>query len=117
MARDKRNLDIFCLKDDALDDPDLPPPPDEVAAEVVESLESALASGLLPTSYTTSGDTTGRRARRNRPQTARLPRGTPAHVPLEPALGFPSNTQISPKTRVASRRLFPSMKTRRRTAA
>ena len=42
MARDKRNLDIFCLKDDALDDPDLPPPPDEVAAEVVESLEAAL---------------------------------------------------------------------------
>ena len=32
------------LKDDTLDDPDLLPPPDEVAAEVVESLEAALAS-------------------------------------------------------------------------
>ena len=29
-------------KDDALDDPDLPPPPEEVAAEIVENLETAL---------------------------------------------------------------------------
>jgi hypothetical protein len=43
-SRDKLNLDIFWLKDDALADPDLLPPPDEVAAEVVESLEAALAS-------------------------------------------------------------------------
>ena len=42
LSRDKVNLDIFWLKDDALDDPDLLPPPDEVAAEVVESLELAL---------------------------------------------------------------------------
>ena len=42
LARDKVNLDIFWLKDDALDDPDLLPPPDEVAAEIVESLETAL---------------------------------------------------------------------------
>lgn len=42
LARDKLNLDIFWLKDDALDDPDLLPPPDEVAAEIVESLETAL---------------------------------------------------------------------------
>lgn len=42
LARDKVNLDIFWLKDDALDDPDLLPPPDEVAAEIVESLEMAL---------------------------------------------------------------------------
>jgi type I restriction enzyme M protein len=41
-ARDKVNLDIFWLKDDSLDDPDLLPPPDEVAAEVVESLQTAL---------------------------------------------------------------------------
>lgn len=39
---DKANLDIFWLKDAALDDPDLLPPPDEVAAEIVESLELAL---------------------------------------------------------------------------
>jgi type I restriction enzyme M protein len=42
LARDKVNLDIFWLKDDSLDDPDLLPPPDEVAAEVVESLQTAL---------------------------------------------------------------------------
>ena len=42
LARDKVDLDIFWLKDDALDDPDLLPPPDEAAAEVVESLEAAL---------------------------------------------------------------------------
>ena len=40
--RDKINLDIFWLKDDSLDDPDLLPPPDEIAAEIVESLEAAL---------------------------------------------------------------------------
>ena len=44
IKRDKANLDIFWLKDDTLDDPDLLPPPDEVAAEVVESLEAALVS-------------------------------------------------------------------------
>lgn len=42
VARDKVNLDIFWLKDDALDDPDLLPPPDEIAAEIVENLEAAL---------------------------------------------------------------------------
>jgi type I restriction enzyme M protein len=42
VARDKVNLDIFWLKDDTLDDPDLLPPPDEVAAEIVENLETAL---------------------------------------------------------------------------
>jgi len=30
------------LKDDTLDDPDLLPPPDEVAAEIVESLQTAI---------------------------------------------------------------------------
>ncbi len=42
VKRDKFNLDIFWLKDDSLDDPDLLPPPDEIAAEIVESLEAAL---------------------------------------------------------------------------
>jgi type I restriction enzyme M protein len=43
MARDKVNLDIFWVKDHALDDPDLLPfTPDEVAAEIVESLETAI---------------------------------------------------------------------------
>jgi type I restriction enzyme M protein len=41
-ARDKVNLDIFWVKDHALDDPDLLPPPDEVAAEIVESPQPAL---------------------------------------------------------------------------
>ncbi len=31
LARDKVNFDIFWVKDHALDDPDLLPPPDEVA--------------------------------------------------------------------------------------
>lgn len=42
VKRDKVNLDLFWLKDDSLDDPDLLPPPDEIAAEIVESLEAAL---------------------------------------------------------------------------
>jgi type I restriction enzyme M protein len=42
ITRDKINLDIFWLKDDTLDDPDLLPPPDEIAAEIVENLEAAL---------------------------------------------------------------------------
>jgi len=41
-ARDKVNLDIFWLKDDTLDDPDLLPPPDDIAAEIVGNLEAAL---------------------------------------------------------------------------
>jgi type I restriction enzyme M protein len=42
IGRDKVNLDISWLKDDTLDDPDLLPPPDEIAAEIVENLEAAL---------------------------------------------------------------------------
>jgi type I restriction enzyme M protein len=42
IAHDKINLDIFWLKDDTLDDPDLLSPPDEIAAEIVESLVAAL---------------------------------------------------------------------------
>jgi type I restriction enzyme M protein len=42
IKRDKINLDIFWLKDDSLDDPDSLPAPDEIAAEIVESLEAAL---------------------------------------------------------------------------
>jgi type I restriction enzyme M protein len=41
-TRDKLNLDIFWLKDDGHIDPDSLPPPDEVAAEIVENLELAL---------------------------------------------------------------------------
>ena len=40
--RDKLNLDIFWLKDASATDPDSLPPPDEVAAEIVNSLELAL---------------------------------------------------------------------------
>src|SRR5262249_332218 len=36
------NPAIFWLKDASLDDPDSLPPPDEIAAEIVESLEAAL---------------------------------------------------------------------------
>ena len=41
-ARNNLNLDIFWLKDDGHIDPDSLPPPDEVAAEIVENLEAAL---------------------------------------------------------------------------
>lgn len=40
--RDKFNLDIFWLKDAGATDPDSLPPPDEIAAEIVTSLELAL---------------------------------------------------------------------------
>ena len=43
VKRDKLNLDIIWLKDASLEDPDTLPPPDEIAAEIVESLEAALA--------------------------------------------------------------------------
>ncbi len=42
LKRDKLNLDIFWLKDDSLDDVDSLPPPDEIAAAIVENLQAAL---------------------------------------------------------------------------
>ena len=42
IARDKANLDILWLKDDSLEDSENLPPPAELAAEIVESLEAAL---------------------------------------------------------------------------
>ncbi|HET6432555.1 class I SAM-dependent DNA methyltransferase [Dyella sp.] len=44
VARDKASLDIFWLKDDSLDNLDNLPPPDVLAQEIVEHLESALRS-------------------------------------------------------------------------
>ena len=41
--RDKLNLDLFWLKDDALEDIDSLPEPEVLAAEIVENLEAALA--------------------------------------------------------------------------
>jgi type I restriction enzyme M protein len=41
--RDKVNLDIFWLKDESLEDSANLPPPDVIAAEIVEDLEAALA--------------------------------------------------------------------------
>ena len=43
MARDKASLDIFWLRDESLEDTDNLPPPDVIAAEIVEDLEAALA--------------------------------------------------------------------------
>ena len=43
VARDKANLDIFWLKDESLEDSDNLPAPAVLAAEIVESLEAALA--------------------------------------------------------------------------
>ena len=42
IARDKTNLDIFWLKDDSLEDSSNLPPPDVIAAEIIENLEAAL---------------------------------------------------------------------------
>jgi type I restriction enzyme M protein len=42
LKRDKLNLDILWLKDESLDDVDSLPPPDEIAAEIVENLQAAL---------------------------------------------------------------------------
>ncbi|MFT3755559.1 MAG: class I SAM-dependent DNA methyltransferase [Pseudoxanthomonas sp.] len=44
VARDKASLDIFWLKDDSLDDLDNLPAPEVLAQEIIEHLESALAS-------------------------------------------------------------------------
>lgn len=44
IARDKTSLDITWLKDKSLADLDNLPDPDELAEEIVENLESALAS-------------------------------------------------------------------------
>jgi type I restriction enzyme M protein len=42
IKRDKLNLDIFWLRDDDLDDVEGLPPPDVLAAEIVDNLEAAL---------------------------------------------------------------------------
>ena len=43
LARDKLNLDISWLKDENATDPDSLPPPDEIAADIVDQLEEALS--------------------------------------------------------------------------
>ena len=42
IARDKTNLDIFWMKDESLEDSENLPPPEVLAREIVEQLESAL---------------------------------------------------------------------------
>lgn len=42
LKRDKLNLDIFWLKDESLDDVDSLPPPDVIAAQIVDNLQAAL---------------------------------------------------------------------------
>ena len=42
IARDKANLDIFWLKDEALEDTENLPAPEILAQEIVEQLEAAL---------------------------------------------------------------------------
>ena len=44
LARDKTSLDIFWLKDKSLADLDNLPPPDILADEIMENLQSALES-------------------------------------------------------------------------
>ena len=40
--RDKANLDIFWLRDESLEDSENLPPPDQIAAEIMEDLRAAL---------------------------------------------------------------------------
>lgn len=42
MSRDKASLDIFWLKDEALEDSDNLPAPEIIAQEIVDDLEAAL---------------------------------------------------------------------------
>src|SRR5439155_9187154 len=42
LARDKASLDIFWLRDESLEDTDNLPPPEVIAAEIVEDLQAAL---------------------------------------------------------------------------
>ena len=42
VKRDRLNLDIFWMKDESLEDASNLPPPDVIAAEIVENLEAAL---------------------------------------------------------------------------
>lgn len=44
LARDKTNLDIFWLKDESLGDMDNLPDPDVLVMEIIENIESGLAS-------------------------------------------------------------------------
>ena len=44
VARDKASLDVFWLKDEALEDSANLPAPDVIAAEIVEHLRAALAA-------------------------------------------------------------------------
>ena len=44
LSRDKTSLDIFWIKDRSLADLDNLPTPDELATDIMESLQSALAS-------------------------------------------------------------------------
>jgi len=44
IKRDKTSLDIFWLKDESLEDIDNLPPPDEIAEEIKDNLQSALDS-------------------------------------------------------------------------
>ncbi len=47
VARDKASLDIFWLRDESLADSDNLPPPDEIAQDIVQDLEAALAQFRL----------------------------------------------------------------------
>ena len=42
MKRDKVSLDLFWIRDESLTDMESLPPPDVIAAEIVDDLESAL---------------------------------------------------------------------------
>lgn len=56
IARDDANLDIFWLRDESLEDSDQLPPPDVLAAEIVEDLQAALDQFAQVAADLASGD-------------------------------------------------------------
>jgi type I restriction enzyme M protein len=76
LKRDRLNLDLAWLKDDSLEDVSNLPPPDVIAAEIVENLEAALAQ-FRRWPRPSRGRTCPRRwptdARRSRRLSCRLP--------------------------------------------
>ena len=63
VGRDKANLDIFWLRDESLEDSENLPPPDEIAAEIIEDLQAALDQFALVAADLASPDVPNAQAR------------------------------------------------------
>jgi len=56
VGRDKANLDVFWLRDESLEDGENLPPPDVIAAEIIEDLQAALDEFALVAADLASAD-------------------------------------------------------------